>query len=144
MNFDSDNLFMFAIDLNWRDTIFSRLVTPRWSTTPDDDFALLFQEIRKSKKESKEICFIQFNAFFFWRRWQSPSQRLQKVKRWSLTFWEFRLRWYQARKFNDSESWDDSNIQVGLVRCMMCLLGSATVYSIFFKMKVGGYSMKAN
>ena len=90
-------------------------------------FRLLFQEIRKSKKESKEICFIQFNAFFFWRRWQSPSQRLQKVKRWSLTFWEFRLRWYQARKFNDSESWDDSNIQVGLVRCMMCLLGSATV-----------------
>lgn len=66
--------------------------------TTDDDFALLFQEIKTLKKESKEICFIQFNAFFFLRRWQSPSQRLQKVKRWSLTFWEFRLRWYQAGK----------------------------------------------
>lgn len=89
---------MFAIDLNWRDTIFSRVITPRWSMTTDDDFALLFQEIKTLKKESKEICFIQFNAFFFLRRWQSPSQRLQKVKRWSLTFWEFRLRWYQAGK----------------------------------------------
>ena len=68
VNFGSDNLFMFAIDLNWRDTIFSRAITPRWSTATDDDFSLLFQEIKKSKKESEEICFIQFNAFFFWRR----------------------------------------------------------------------------
>ena len=98
VNFGSDNLFMFAIDLNWRDTIFSRAITPRWSTATDDDFSLLFQEIKKSKKESEEICFIQFNAFFFWRRCQSPSQGLQKVKGWSLTFWEFRLRWYQAEK----------------------------------------------
>ena len=67
VNFDSD-LFMFAIDLNWRDTIFSRAITPRWSTATDDDFSLRFQEIKKSKKESEEICFIQFNAFFFWRR----------------------------------------------------------------------------
>ena len=53
VNFDSDNLFMFAIDLNWRDTIFSRAITPRWSTATDDDFSLLFQEIKKSKKESE-------------------------------------------------------------------------------------------
>ena len=100
--------------------------------TTDDDFALLFQEI-KEREHSNMLHSVQ--CIFFLAALAIAQSASSKGKKMIFNFLGISVALVPGRE----------NMQVGLVRCMMWLLGSATVYSFFFfLMEVDGYSIKAN